>query len=417
MPDFAGSLYNNAGVARDTAADTVAIFTDATEATDSTGTGSATALTQTDASGDWSSLSVADGIYDVRITDGSSIRWRRYNDRVQLREMWVGELSVVNQTNAASNQILLLRGNNSTRAANDEIYVSMSMEDSAGNETEFARLTTLAVDVTNTSEDGRVEIDTMIAGTLTRTHYFEGRTIVIDQVTGDVTLSFPDPAANVTVTFPNTTDTLVARATTDTLTNKTLTTPTIAATGWANATHTHTAASSGGLVVAASDTQVGALEVATIAETNTGTDATRAVSPDGLAGSVMGEVVVQLVVTDFATEVPAIGDGKFYFHVDSKLNGMDLVRVHAGVITAGTTGTMDIQIARESATHTLPADMLSTKITIDSTEIGSDTAAVAAVINAANDDVSTNQWIRVDLDAVQTTKAKGLIITLVFRLP
>jgi len=168
---------------------------------------------------------------------------------------------------------------------------------------------------------------------------------------------------------------------------------------------------------AASDVVSGHAEIATIAETNTGTDATRAVSPDGLAGSVMGEAVVQMVVTDFTTDVPAVGDGKFYFHIDSKLNGMNLVRVHAGVITAGTTGTMDIQIARESATHTLPADMLSTKITIDSTEIGSDTAVTAAVIDAANDDVSTNQWIRVDLDAVQTTKAKGLIVTLVFRLP
>jgi hypothetical protein len=61
--------------------------------------------------------------------------------------------------------------------------------------------------------------------------------------------------------------------------------------------------------------------------------------------------------------------------------------------------------------------MLSTKLTIDSAEIGSDTALTAAVINAANDDVATNQWIRVDLDAVQTTKAKGLIVTLGFRLP
>lgn len=170
-------------------------------------------------------------------------------------------------------------------------------------------------------------------------------------------------------------------------------------------------------VDAASDTVAGKVELATIAETNTGTDALRAVTPDGLAGSVHGEVVVQMVVTDFATDVPAIGDGKFYFHIDSKLNGMNLVRVHAGVITAGTTGTMDIQIARESATHTTPADMLTTKLTIDSTEIGSDTAATAAVIDAANDDVSTNQWIRVDLDAVQTTKAKGLIVTLIFRLP
>jgi len=166
MPDFAGSLYSNAGVARDTAADTVAIFTDATEATDTTGTGSATALTQTDSAGDWSSLSVADGLYDVRITDGSSIRWRRYNDRIQLREIWVGELSVVNQTNAVSNQILLLRGNNSTRAANDEIYVSMSMEDSTGGETEFARITAVGTTVTALSEAGRIDFAVMTAGTL-----------------------------------------------------------------------------------------------------------------------------------------------------------------------------------------------------------------------------------------------------------
>ena len=168
---------------------------------------------------------------------------------------------------------------------------------------------------------------------------------------------------------------------------------------------------------AATDALSGIAELATTAETSTGTDAARTVTPDGLAGSVHGEVAVEMVVTEFATDVPAIGDGKFYFHIDSKLNGMNLVRVHASAITAGTTGTMDIQLARLSATLGTPADMLSTKITIDSTEIGSDTAAVAAVIDAANDDVSTNQWIRVDLDAVQTTKAKGLIVTLGFRLP
>ena len=162
----------------------------------------------------------------------------------------------------------------------------------------------------------------------------------------------------------------------------------------------------------ASDTVSGIVELATTAETTTGTDATRAVTPDGLAGSVHGEVVVQMVVFDFTTDC-ATGDGKFYFHVDNKLGGMDLVRGHAEVITAGTTGTMDIQIANVDA----GVDMLSTKLTIDSGETGSDTAATAAVINTANDDVQTNEVLRVDVDAVQTTKAKGLIVTLVFRLP
>lgn len=120
----------------------------------------------------------------------------------------------------------------------------------------------------------------------------------------------------------------------------------------------------------------------------------------------------QFVVYDFATD-NATGDGKFYFHIPSVLNGMNLVGVHAEVITAGTTGTEDIQIHNVTGA----ADMLSTKLTIDSGETGSDTAATPAVIDTANDDVATNDLLRVDIDAVQTTAAKGLIITLDFKLP
>jgi len=110
------------------------------------------------------------------------------------------------------------------------------------------------------------------------------------------------------------------------------------------------------------------------------------------------------------------GDGAAdvgYFHVPAGFNGMDLVEVHAECITAGTTGTMDIQIANV----TQAADMLTTKITIDSAETGSDTAAAAAVIDAANDDVATNDLLRIDIDAVHTTAAKGLWVTLGFQVP
>lgn len=121
---------------------------------------------------------------------------------------------------------------------------------------------------------------------------------------------------------------------------------------------------------------------------------------------------VQIVVTEYATAT-ATGDGQAYFHIPADLNGMNLVEVHAEVITAGTTGTTDIQIANV----TQAADMLTTKITIDSAETGSDTAATAAVIDATNDDVATNDLIRIDVDAVSTTPAQGLIVTLGFQLP
>ena len=125
-----------------------------------------------------------------------------------------------------------------------------------------------------------------------------------------------------------------------------------------------------------------------------------------------GARTVQMVVFDFGTAT-ATGDGKFYFHVPAALNGMNLTEVHAEVITAGTTGTLDIQVHNVTDT----ADMLSTKLTVDSGETGSDTAATPAVINTSADDVATNDLLRIDVDAVHTTPAQGLIVTLGFDHP
>ncbi len=66
---------------------------------------------------------------------------------------------------------------------------------------------------------------------------------------------------------------------------------------------------------------------------------------------------------------------------------------------------------------TQAADMLTTKLTIDSGETDTSTAATAAVIDTANDDVATGDQIRIDVDAVSTTAAKGLIVELTFQLP
>lgn len=109
----------------------------------------------------------------------------------------------------------------------------------------------------------------------------------------------------------------------------------------------------------------------------------------------------------------ATGDGKAFFEVPEELNGMNLTGCGAFVYTAGTTNTTDVQIRNVTDSQ----DMLSTKITIDSGETSSRTAATAAVINASYDDVATGDRIAIDVDAVSTTAAKGLVVWLRFELP
>lgn len=165
-------------------------------------------------------------------------------------------------------------------------------------------------------------------------------------------------------------------------------------------------------VQASSETNSGVVELATTAEIDTGTDNGRAMSPDAFAASDHGIKYIQFVVTDFTTD-NAVGDGKSYAHIPAGLDGYDLVECHAEVITAGTTGLMDIQV------HELvgAVDMLSTLVSIDSAETGSDSAVTSYTIDTGNDDVSENDLLRIDIKVVHTTAAKGLLVTLGFRKP
>ena len=84
-----GNFYTSAGVATCGAA--VAIFPASTAATQSTSVCSATATTTTNSTGVWDELTLAANTYDVRITSGSSIRWRRYNEEVQHTTFQTGD--------------------------------------------------------------------------------------------------------------------------------------------------------------------------------------------------------------------------------------------------------------------------------------------------------------------------------------
>jgi hypothetical protein len=165
------------------------------------------------------------------------------------------------------------------------------------------------------------------------------------------------------------------------------------------------------LVSASSDTVAGKIEIATSAEINTGTDNTRAVSPDAFAGSNFGKRAVQLKIFDDATAV-ATGNGKLIFCIPPELNGMNLVDADAYVTTVSSSGAPTIMIRNVTDAQ----DMLSTAITIDANETTSYTAATQPVINTTYDDVATGDLIAIDVDAAGTG-TKGLGVLLSFQLP
>lgn len=111
----------------------------------------------------------------------------------------------------------------------------------------------------------------------------------------------------------------------------------------------------------------------------------------------------------------AVVDGTYAFCVPEALAGMNIIDVVATVHTAGTTGTTDIQVRRRR--DTTDADVLSTKVTIDSGETSSITAAIAFVVNTANDDLAEGDLIFIDIDAISTTAPKGLFVTVTAQLP
>lgn len=165
---------------------------------------------------------------------------------------------------------------------------------------------------------------------------------------------------------------------------------------------------------AASTTAQGKVELATAAETTTGTDTGRAITPDGLAGSNYGKEVIGILVFDDSEDTAvADGAGDVFFRIPSILNGWNLVEVAAQVQTAGTTGNLDIMIYNVTDT----ADFLSTAMRIETGETDTSTSAQPGTINTATDDVATGDSIRIDVDSVQTTAAKGLYVELIFQLP
>ena len=132
--------------------------------------------------------------YDAKITSGSSVRYRRGNDKLQIEELDIrndtgngqGGLLVANTTNHASNKVATFAGRNSTRADGDEIYISFELNDDGGNIHEFARMTAEAVDVSNGNEDGQIRFGVSVAGTMTDVFTINATTAGVTDMTLDV---------------------------------------------------------------------------------------------------------------------------------------------------------------------------------------------------------------------------------------
>lgn len=151
-----------------------------------------------------------------------------------------------------------------------------------------------------------------------------------------------------------------------------------------------------------------ALSDADASAVNAGSSTTGVVTPDALAGSYAGTKSVSIEVVAGSTAL-STGDGKAYITIPEALNGMNLVRATATVVTAGTTNATTIMVHNK----TDAADMLSGAISIAS----GGTVATAGTVNGATDDVATNDILRIDIDSISTTPPQGLTVVLEFRLP
>ena len=195
MTRLQGSLYNDAGTAIQGATVT------ALEASADDSGSTIGSTDTTDANGLWQFTSGLTGKnVDIKIQSGSSIRYLKHSDHIQVEHAWIrsdtaagtAPLRVENATNSASNLLLELVGDNSTRADNDEIKVHFSLDNDAGEETIFARITAEANDVSNGTEDGELKFGVMVSGTLTDVFTINSSTAGVTDmnldVSGDLTL-------------------------------------------------------------------------------------------------------------------------------------------------------------------------------------------------------------------------------------
>ncbi len=171
-------------------------------------------------------------------------------------------------------------------------------------------------------------------------------------------------------------------------------------------TPTNTAYASEKLVKDSLDAKLAITNKATSSDINGGTDNDKYITPDALAGSNFGTKPVQQYCVEWGTEL-AVADGVGYIEIPPECNGMNLISARARVGTAGVTGNTTFDIYNVTDSHS----MLSSAISI-----ASGATSGTGTVDTDHDDVATGDIIRIDCKTLSTTKPKGLIVTLAFRL-
>ena len=159
----------------------------------------------------------------------------------------------------------------------------------------------------------------------------------------------------------------------------------------------------------ASTTSKGAVELATTAEMDTGTDTGRAMGVNEFNDSDWGTKEVGLEVFGSTTNV-VTGNGTTGIPISASMDGFNVVGVLCTVHTKGITGATTVVVRKR--TGGVDSDVLSTGVTIGDEFFASD-----GTIDTGEDDVATGDNLYIDVDGVHTTKPKGLSVVILLRKP
>ena len=191
--NFRGYLFNDAGVAVSGA--TVDLLD-----TGTSDRASGTSADTTDSNGLWNFDTVAEGTYDVKVTYGGSVRFLRWDDQVQMKEIDIRNntgnttpaATFTNITNNADNDVAYFRSLRGTGADNDEMFIRYYMDDASSNTTEVARMTVKLISASAASEDSEIRWGVAVGGSivdvLTISNTDAGATDLTFDVAGDVNL-------------------------------------------------------------------------------------------------------------------------------------------------------------------------------------------------------------------------------------